>query len=204
MLQRKSVSHELLELLDRLMTVEEFNDFRLVGGTSLALQWGHRESVDIDMFGNSNLTGDEILGHLNTLGTVKALKKSGFINIFVVNDIKVDFVNYRYPWLDTCLVEDNIRMATPKDIAAMKINAITGRGSKKDFVDLYYLLKIYSLEEILAFFQQKYHDATLFLAVKSLTYFDDADAQDMPVTFEKITWEHIKKTIATHYNKLQL
>lgn len=204
MLQKQSVSNELLELLDFLMSVEEFNKYRLVGGTALALQWGHRESIDIDMFGDSDLTSDEIVNHLNSYGAVKILKKSKSINIFMVNNIKVDFVNYKYKWLDEIYFEDNIRMATAKDIAAMKINAITGRGSKKDFIDLYFLLNYFTLEEILSFFISKYYDATLFLAIKSLTYFDDADLQEMPKIFEKINWEDIKKTILKNYYKLNI
>ena len=195
MLQIQSVSHELLEVLKQLQSNPIFSNFRLVGGTSLALQWGHRVSVDIDLFANEFLESDEIISELNGFKNLKILKKGKLINVFVINGIKVDIVNYQYRWIDDVIEIEGVRMASPKDIAAMKINAITGRGSRKDFIDLFYLLKHFSLKDILSFFEMKYPDATLFLAYKSLTYFDDADLQESPKLFHSITWNEIKDEI---------
>ena len=94
-------------------------------------------------------------------------------------------------------------MASPKDIAALKINAIEGRGTKKDFIDMYLLLQHYSLEEILAFYQQKYPDYSIFRALRSLTYFDDADDQIMPHMFVEDTWENMKENVQTHVMRYQ-
>lgn len=82
----------------------------------------------------------------------------------------------------------------------MKLNAISGGGSKKDFIDIFFLLKKYSLRDILGFYNEKYHDGSQFLVLKSLTYFDDADKQVMPVMFEDVTWPDIKKNIVQHFN----
>ena len=89
-----------------------------------------------------------------------------------------------YPLLDDCLVVDNIRMLSTKDIAAMKLSAIAGRGSKKDFIDLYFLLEKFSLAEILSFYTQKYHDGSAFMVQKSLTYFEDANIQLEPKMYQ--------------------
>lgn len=91
---------------------------------------------------------------LRTLGTLTILNDSKNIHIYVLNEVKIDIVNYTYPWLDDVVYKDGIRLASPRDIAAMKITAIEGRGTKKDFVDIYFLLKKYSLKNLLDFYSQ--------------------------------------------------
>jgi len=192
MLQTKSVQPKLLELLICLMQEEEFKDFILVGGTSLALQIGHRISIDIDLFGACEIDELLFIETLEKYGKVNVLKKSKNILICSVDGIKVDFVNYKYPLIDNYTIIDNIRLASIKDIAAMKLNAIAGRGSKKDFIDLYFLLKFHTLEQIIGFYLQKYSDGSEFMVKKSLTYFEDADLEETPVLFEEMDWLEIK------------
>ena len=103
---------------------------------------------------------------LRTLGTLTILNDSKNIHIYVLNEVKIDIVNYTYPWLDDVVYKDGIRLASPRDIAAMKITAIEGRGTKKDFVDIYFLLKKYSLKNLLDFYSQKYPDSSSFMAMK--------------------------------------
>ena len=204
MLQQQSVSTELLELLTFLMSEEAFSDFVLVGGTSLALQIGHRVSVDIDMFGMSDIDENHFMSVLHKTGKTTILKKSKNILICAVNGVKVDFVNYHYPWLEDYSLMDSIRLASQKDIGAMKLNAIAGRGSKKDFIDLFYLLKQYTLDELIQFYIQKYPDGSEFMVLKSLAYFDDADLEETPILFDPVSWEEIKKNILSHLsNRMQ-
>ena len=195
MLHYKTIDAKTLGLLKEIQSIEIFNNLFLVGGTSLALQLGHRISVDLDLFGEISASRDEIITELNKLGLVKTLSFTKNINIFTIDDIKVDIVNYKYPWLNSCIIVDDIKLAQISDITAMKISAITGRGAMKDFIDLYYLLKQYSLSQILDLYEQKYSDASIFMALKSLTYFDDADTEIMPKMFEEISWETIKSEI---------
>ena len=202
MLQTQTVVPDLLELLKKLMDEKIFSSFNLVGGTSLALQMGHRNSVDIDLFGNAEIEVDLFIDKLSTFGEVVVTQSTKNILITKIDDIKVDFVNYKYPLLTDILVKDNIRMLSFKDIAAMKLNAIAGRGSKKDFIDLYFLLKEFSLEEILSFYERKYQDGSLFMVEKSLTYFDDADLQLQPIMYKDFDWEMCKKTIIEAVLKL--
>jgi hypothetical protein len=107
----------------------------------------------------------------------------------------VDLVNYEYSWLTEKIVSDNIYLATIEDIAAMKLNAIIGRGSKKDFIDLFFILKKYNFNELFKFYNKKYHDGSIFLVLKSIVYFDDADKEEMPFMFEEISWDEIKSII---------
>jgi hypothetical protein len=185
------------------MNEKLFSNFNLVGGTALALQMGHRNSIDIDLFGIEEFNSDLFLDKLSEFGIVKITQGSKNILITKVNEIKVDFVNYKYPLLKDILVVDNIRMLSIQDIAAMKLNAIAGRGSKKDFIDFFYLLKKFSLDEIISFYEQKYNDGSVFMAVKSLTYFSDADLQITPTMFdENFNWEYCKQKILEEVCKL--
>ena len=161
MLQTQTVVPELMELLKKIMSEKLFSDFNLVGGTSLALQIGHRNSVDIDLFGNSEINSEIFIEKLSEFGNVKVSQSTKNILITKINDVKVDFVNYKYPLLSEYLFIENIRMLSTKDIAAMKLNAIAGRGSKKDFIDLYFLLNEFSLKEILSFYEKKYNIITV-------------------------------------------
>jgi hypothetical protein len=184
------------------MSEKLFSDFNLVGGTSLSLQMGHRNSIDIDLFGNSEINAQLFIEKLSEYGEVKVAQSTKNILITKINDVKVDFVNYRYPLLTDCLLVENIRMVSKKDIAAMKLNAIAGRGSKKDFIDLYFLLNEFSLTDILSFYNEKFIDGSVFMVQKSLTYFEDADYQLEPKMFKDFDWENCKQKIIEDVIKL--
>jgi predicted nucleotidyltransferase component of viral defense system len=203
MLYTKTVSEELLELLNKIMIDDIFNDFVLVGGTALALQIGHRNSIDIDLFGNCEIDEDKFISKIVKFGEFEVLKRSKNILISSINKVKTDFVNYKYPLIDDIVLIDGIRFASKKDIVAMKLNAIVGRGTKKDFIDFFYLLNEFSLNEIISFYEKKYNDGSVFMAVKSLTYFSDADLQITPTMFdENFNWEHCKQKIIEEVCKL--
>ena len=198
MLTFQTVVPHTLELLKRIMNIPMFNPLRLVGGTALALQYGHRSSIDLDFFGDLEIDTDKVTQALGNIGEVIISNCSDNIKTYHIDGIKTDFVNYSlYPWIDNPVVEEGIRLASPKDIAAMKINAIMGRGSRKDFVDVYFLLQHYTLDELLDFYQQKYSNASIFRALLSLTYFNDAELQPMPVMFVDVDWIKMKAVILT-------
>ncbi len=191
MLYKSTVSKSTFSLLAELQSIEEFSKLRLVGGTALALQIGHRISIDLDLFGEIDFDSQVF----NNYSKVQVIKKSKNINIFEINEVKVDIVNYTYPWLEEVLQIENIRLASLKDIAAMKIAAVTGRGSKKDFVDLFFLLKKFSFKEIISSYEEKYADASIYLALKSLLYFDDADKEPPLNMLIEVSWKEVKKLI---------
>ena len=199
MLYYETVEPKTLGLLKKLQKIPEFSDLRLVGGTALALQLGHRKSIDIDLFGNISADNITISKKLDKIGQVTILKNSKHINIYLIDNIKVDIVNYHYKWLENSIIENELILADKKDIAAMKIAAITGRGTKKDFIDLFFLLKHYKFYEIINFYKQKYHDGSLFMVLKSLLYFVDAEEDDKPEMIISEKWltirEFIKRTV---------
>ena len=165
----------------------------------MALQYGHRQSIDLDFFGDFRCEQEETQEILSKYGKVEVLKETQRIRIYSVDGIKVDFVYYLcYPWLAEVVLEDGIRLASTKDIAA-----IEGRGTRKDFVDIYFLLQHYSLKEILEFYKAKYPNYSDFRALMSLTYFEDAEAQPMPIMFDSTTWSDMQNVIISKVRQLQ-
>lgn len=202
MLQHHTVEPGTLGLLKEIMAIPELSGFNLAGGTALALQIGHRKSVDLDFFGARPIDKDEIVALLENIGNLYLLQHSLNILIFNINGVKVDFVNYKYPWLREIKEEAGIRLVSLADIGAMKLAAITGRGKKRDFTDLYFLLQQFTLPELLGFYREKYPDGNEFLVLRSLTYFDDAEEDKELEMFEKVEWPEIRKTIENEVKKI--
>ena len=202
MLYYETLGPDTLRLLENLQSLPFLEQARLVGGTALALQIGHRKSVDLDFFGSISASAEEMKEALSANHTISSIKEAQNINMFLVDSVKVDFVNYRYNWIDDVVIEGYLRLASIMDIAAMKIYAIIGRGTKKDFIDMFFLLQRFSLEDILDFYVKKYPDGSLFMALKSLSYFDDAEGDPMPKMLEQVSWEQVKDAIGEAIRKL--
>jgi hypothetical protein len=165
-----------LGLVETLQQIPALHEFVLVGGTSLALQMGHRISDDIDLFTQSDIDQDFIIETLKKeFGksfSVSALSRNT-VNC-VVSNIKIDLLRHGYPYIDNIIMEDNLRLLGLPDIVAMKLNAIAGNGTRvKDFIDLYFLLDRFSLKQMFSFYKKKYADQDIYHVRKSLTYFDD-------------------------------
>jgi len=197
MLQISTIHPTTLALLKRLQSIPELAETRLVGGTALALHLGHRLSIDLDLFGTfdneiiTEILKSEDFDEFYVFSESKAIKR------YSINNVKVDIVNYdRYQWLEDVVVDDQIRVAGLKDIAAMKVAAITNRGSKKDFVDMFFMLQVFDIQEILEFYRTKYFDTNLFFAIISLNYFRDAEKENMPQMLIPTTWNDVKERIA--------
>lgn len=110
MLHLSTVEPSTLELLRKLQELPALKDTRLVGGTALALQYGHRKSIDLDFFGKVEVNSQRLIDELKTVGTLIILKDSAHIHIYVIDGIKVDIVDYTYPWIDSMLCVKGIRM----------------------------------------------------------------------------------------------
>lgn len=204
MLSIQTIQSNTLELLKRLASQPELTQTRLVGGTALALLYGHRQSIDLDFFGVLPEDKDDLIDMAKQIGNVTVINKSKSIVQTIINDVKVDFVDYsRYSWIDEPIQDDGFVLASDKDIAALKVNAIMGRGTRKDFVDLYFLLQHYSLEEILSFYKLKYPEYSEYRALLSMTYFEDAEMQEMPSMLINTSWDDMKKTIIKVVNDYQ-
>lgn len=203
MLYTQTVEPGTLGLLNRLMADQMLFQFTLVGGTALSLQIGHRKSIDLDMFSQTDFQALEILQHLLDNGYTPNVRFNQKQTLIVeLEGIKVDFIRFKYPFAKQINIIQDIRLANIQDIACMKIDAIMGRGRKKDFCDLYYLLQYFSLSEIMEAYNNMYPHSTLFHVYKSLTWFEDADLDgDLEVLDEKFNWEKTKKAIVRAVEK---
>ncbi|MCD4706630.1 MAG: nucleotidyl transferase AbiEii/AbiGii toxin family protein [Candidatus Sabulitectum sp.] len=207
MLQYRTIYPTTLEFLKELMLLPYLQDFFLAGGTALALQIGHRISVDIDMFTLDDFDTETLISKLNKqFALINITEKQNALSFDMAcygreNDtVEVDLITYSYPLIKPILTIDKIRLLSVEDIIAMKLSAVAGRGSKKDFYDIFYLLKSYRLEQMFSLFEKKFPDTNKFHILKSLTYFDDADLEPNPQTIEKIEWERVKIKIIGETN----
>ena len=113
-----------------------------------------------------------------------------------VDNVKVDLVNYPYPWMDIALEEGGVRLAGLKDIAAMKLSAVANRGRKKDFIDVARLLDMFTLDEMLALYKSQFSVSEVSFPLRGLMYFDDAEDDPMPEMIDgNQTWDGVKKKI---------
>ncbi len=202
MLQRAAVLPGTLSLLKELMDHPELKDFYLVGGTALALQIGHRDTIDIDLFSDQPLDFDQITSALPE-DYMEFSRSKVFFGV-KVDGVKCDFVSYPFSRQLPLLVEEGIRMAQPLEIAAMKLWAITRRGAKKDFWDLYFLLKMHGLPEIMKFFVTKFPNVQPLMVARSLSFFDDADRDLDPMPIIPVEWEIVKAEIRKQIKSLLL
>ena len=166
----------------------------LAGGTALALHLGHRVSIDLDFFNEVDFDSREIVTRLKTLGVYESQQQTEKTINGIFNSVKFSYFYYPYKLISPTIEFKEIALASTEDIAAMKLVAITDRGTKKDYIDLYFLAKKYSFEEMFEFYEKKYHllDQNRMTILKSLNYFFDADESEMPVMIEKIQWEDVK------------
>ena len=206
MLYYKTVNNFLKEGLLQLMAAKEFENFRLVGGTSLSLQIGHRESIDIDLFSdveygeidfdvieNYLKTNFKYIDHLSNI--IPGMGKSYLIGEDKDNTLKLD-IFYTDKFIQPIYLEDTIRMATIEEIIAMKLDVVQRGGRKKDFWDLHELFENYSLTRMLDLHEQRYpytHDRDLI--IQNFTDFSIADDEFNPICFKGKYWEFIKDDI---------
>jgi len=202
MLQYTTINTTTLELLRELMHENCLKDFNLVGGTALALQLGHRISIDLDLFTLNDFDTQYILSELGKKFRITEITEYPFSIIQKIefpngtqNYIKVDIVKYPYKLIKPPIILDGIRLLTKEDIIPMKLSTIGSRGSKKDFYDIFFLLKEFELKEMFKLFEQKFPNVNYFHIVKSLTDFDDADIELNPKTFVKLSWDEVKNEI---------
>lgn len=202
MLYYNTVNPLLRNALEQIMQAEIFNDFRLVGGTSLSLQLGHRISVDLDIFTDASYGSvdfeaiDQFLAdkfdYLSHSRVLPAMGKSYFVGTDSEHTVKLD-VYYTDPFIRPALVIDGIRLATIDEIVAMKMDVIQRTGRKKDFWDIHEIMDIYSLDQMLALHQERYpHSHDEDLIKKNLTDFNNADDDFEPVCLRGKHWELIK------------
>lgn len=201
MLYTETVEPLSFSILNQLMNVPELNDFSLVGGTALSLTYGHRKSVDLDLFSHKPFENTVVIKALKKGFRDKLLieeKQPKFAVFCYVNELKIDFVRHPHSLIRPELNIEGIRMFSTEDIIAMKVQAILGRGKKKDFWDVAELLNHFSIPDFINFHKEKYATQNLLITVpQAITYFADAEESEDPVSLKKQTWESVKEFISS-------
>ena len=202
-LQRKTVTNTLWYSLNILMQLDVLKNFRLVGGTSLSLQIGHRMSVDIDLL--TDLAYDSLdfklidekiieIFPVVQMGFVgnNSMGKSYYVGVTEDDLVKLDlFYTDRFVFPE--LKINTIRLASKEEIVAMKLEVIGYGGRKKDFWDLHELLEYYSLSEMIAFYKKRYqYGHSKEELILMLGNFDNANEDFDPICLHKKKWELIK------------
>ncbi len=196
-MQDKVLSPAAKHLLSWLAEEKIVKDFYLAGGTALALQYGHRKSHDFDWFSTQEFSLDRLQNKLKPAGDlmITAVDKGTWHG--VVNKVRLTFLYYPYRLLWPLVDYHGVKIADRRDIACMKLQAVASRGSRKDFFDLYVLLRDYNLTQLLTWFDQKYSGikySRLHL-LKSLVYFIDAEREPQPLLLERISWSEVKNSL---------
>jgi hypothetical protein len=179
MLRTETVTAATLELLTKLMGDDHLNKFFLVGGTALSLQIGHRMSIDIDLFSTEAFDENEMLDYLSTEKDFRLSYKSKNTLKGKINDVQVDLITHSYPLVRQVAIVDGVRLASLDDIAAMKLNAIVGNGTRaKDFLDIAYLSCHLSFGQMIQACSTKYKGINPFVIVRSLNHTDDVNEHE--------------------------
>lgn len=195
MLHYEAIESGTLELLKELSSLPVLKDFALVGGTGLALQLGHRLSVDLDFFTLRAFSVDDVLASLEANFEVVVVGRAEQSLNCMINGVKADLMQHRYALLKEVLVDEPIRLWSIEDIAAAKISAISNRGAKKDFYDVVEILTQMPMDTILSCFERKYPSAERFMAIKSLSWFEDAECEPDPISLKGLEWSEVKHAI---------
>jgi hypothetical protein len=176
----------------------------LAGGTGLALHLGHRRSRDLDFFSLDSVEPEALIRRMKSLAGFALMAQGPNTLHVTVQGIKVSFLAYPYPVLFPSAPFQGVKVADPRDIACMKLSAVASRGTKRDFIDLYAVAKLYGLAQLLEWFKQKYagvsHSLTHLL--KSLTWFEDAEKDPMPDLLAPLPWEEVKRFFQSEASRL--
>ena len=190
-----------IELLKDIFSMKETEKFSLVGGTNLALRFGHRISEDLDLFSVEKFNEKELeIAIKEKFSDVKTMEGEEQRMLYYINGIKTEFIRFKYPLMNKIEKWEGIKMDSLKDTIAGKLLAIVNRSTKKDYYDIHEFLKSKSMEELLGCYQKRYQQENTVPLVKALTYFWNAERQDNPISLNNTTWENVKSNLRQSVN----
>ena len=194
----EAVDKKVLGLIERIQALSGMDRFYLVGGTALALYLNHRKSIDIDLFTAVSFDEQSILEHLTLELNFKLHHASKNTLRGSIEGVKTDIIAHQYPFVKDPVILEGVRLLSMPDITAMKLNAISINGQRvKDFIDIYFLLERYSLNEMIGFYRKKYTHQNDAIVLKSLAWFEDVELTDWPELIETpdLNWNKVKKRL---------
>lgn len=192
-----TISPKTKRVYEKIGKVAGLKNFYLAGGTALALQLGHRRSIDLDFFCYKKFVISRLKTHLSRQVKISLrAEEEGTLHI-VVGGVRVSFLHYPYSLSYPKIKYEYNYLADWRDIAVMKLDAVSSRGSKKDFIDLYFLLDKRSLSSLFNIFDKKFKQIDYNKAhiLKSLVYFKQAETEPMPIMIRPVKWSQVKKEL---------
>ena len=200
MLFKTAVEPATLELLKSLQSKDYLKGFNLVGGTAMAFYIGHRKSIDIDLFSNFAFGTSQLIELIQQDYPLQLYNTSTNTIRGSIENVNIDIIAHMYPYINEPAVIDGVQILSLPDLIAMKLNAISVNGQRsKDCVDIYFILEenMFSVTDMLKFYQMKYSQHGDMHILKSLIYFEDVDLSGWPVLLKKplLRWSDVKKKI---------
>jgi hypothetical protein len=196
MLNYNTLPDELLQIIKAVCTDNKFRNFRLCGGTGLALQAGHRISVDADFVTAQNIITHDLIQNLTATFKLVSDINTGTHGVFCkIGNIKVDFLSWNIPFIRNEIVEDDLVIAHVEEIIAMKIFAILQRGQKKDYMDIGSMLKKYSLKQMIGFYKERNKGSDDLTVIRFLSSYSDIENQPEPIMLNGLSWQQCKSDL---------
>lgn len=199
-----AVSTDTLRGLKKLGQSGVLGEAYLAGGTALALQLGHRLSLDLDFFTQEVFEELTLANKLKQVGNFEQEKLDWRTVLGTFEATKFSIFYYEYPLVTTTVDFEGLRLAKPEDIAAMKLLAISDRGVRRDFVDLYFMREMFPLEQVFEWYGEKFGNLEehKYPLLRGMNYFEDAERQDMPKMLTSVEWEEIRHYFESEVKRL--
>lgn len=191
---REVITSEVEQVMASLRDLMPSSEFYLAGGTGLALHLGHRRSHDLDFFFPQPFDEEQVFRRLQDLPEFVLHSRSAQTIHAESQSVHFSFLGFSYPLLFPTVKLQGVPIADPRDIACMKLNALAGRGSRRDFVDLLLVAREHGLRQVWLWFESKFSRAGYSKThiLKSLTYFEDAEKEPMPDMIVNLPWDEVK------------
>jgi len=201
----KVLSADAWNIVRLLRSEGALESWTLAGGTGLALQIGHRYSEDLDFFRDESFEPERLVVELSGIGRVSVRSRASDTLHITLAGLKVSFLRTQVPLLFPCTPYRGLSLADARDIAVMKLIAVGGRGTRRDFVDLYFYLRSGGdLEALFTLLKRRFSDVDFneYHLLKSLVHFEDAESEPMPRMIRDVEWETIKAAITAEVRRL--
>ena len=204
MLHKETVDPNTFQLLVRLSREDGIKQFKLVGGTALSLQLGHRISTDLDFFSNEDFNAKKIMDLLDQYGKMEYSSTGKNLVQGYLNGVKIDFACHKYLWLEKGISFQKTEICSVRDISAMKLAAVLVRAKKRDFIDVAAILKRENLDNILKNFTSKYNQRNTLHVLRAIGYFADAENDKTPLKLldKSVDWNGSKGIIQAEIRNL--
>lgn len=201
---QQGISKPTQSSLAVLSQVKFVGEYFLAGGTACALHMGHRLSFDLDFFSPKPVEPRIITAALKNLGELEVYQNDEGTFNGKFKQVKLSFFVYPYRILYPFLEYSGVKMADIQDLACMKLDAISRRGTKRDFIDLFFICKQFALSDLLKLFEKKFAklNVPIWHVIKSLIYFEDAEKNDLPEMLQPVNWQQVKRYFQSQVKQL--